>query len=542
MLDCAERAGLCLCWGEAVLSDHYLTDNPVVVRDPELKRHLRRLESAFPIASLHRRALQLLGSDFIYAAPDSGKTDSWMAMLRFGGLIERTFGITREVIVYYSRYDDLQLRTFERLSAARTQVPRPATPDLYLLSAPDPRAAEKLEDWTGSEPFVAVALPQGGEEQEVASSLLDAIIAQLTTRDRYDETLPVIGSDFFGRQALITSLTDQLRAGKVCGVFGLRKTGKTSLIKELGRRFVQADEQSRLFVLRDLETLSSNVEHHESDLINDLRVSFLEELRERKLRTHELVQLPDHPTISDFRRALHVVLGRSRRAGVQVVLALDEVESLIGTAEAISREFRPEVPEFLGAMRSLVQENENFNVMLVGLTSAVLESGELYGRENPLFSWAKVFYLPPLGRAEANNLTVRLGQRMAVRWEDLALSTLFDESGGHVFLHRALASHIVGKLPTDPTLRLVTDENVRAAIRPWRRSVAVRVKEMLEATARYYPDECMLLALLADDISAAGEFEGTNPAIIEHLLQLGLLVESPDGLGLGPLSRLYYGA
>lgn len=523
-----------------MLSDQYLSDDPVQVRDPEVVRHMSRLESAFPVASLHRRAVRLLGSDFIYAAPDSGSLGSWIALLRFGGLIERTFGITREVIVYYSPYRDLQLRTLERLDAVQAQVPRPVTPDLYLLSSPDTRAAEKLEDWTRSEPFVTVAVPQTGTEEEAAIALLDTIIGQLTTRDRYDETLPVIGSDFFGRHTLLTSLTDELRAGKVCGIFGLRKTGKTSLVKELGRRFVMTDEQSRLFVLRDLETLSSNVDDHEIGLIRDLRISFLEELRERKLRTYELVQLSDQPSIADFRRALHVVLGHCRRAGVQVVLALDEVESLIGTAEAVRSEHRPEVPEFLGAMRSLVQENENFNVMLVGLTSAILESGQLYRRENPLFSWAKAFYLPPLNRAEADNLTIRLGQRMAVRWDDTALGALFDESGGHVFLHRTLASRIAGKLSRDPAGRFVTAADVQASVRSWRRSIATRVKEMIDATERYYPDECALLALFAEDMSEAEEFERAYPAIIEHLLLLGLLVESPDGLRLGPLSRLHY--
>jgi hypothetical protein len=460
--------------------------------------------------------------------------------VRFGGLIERTFGITREIIVYYSPYSDLQLRTLKRMSAARRQIFHPVTPDLYLISCPDMRTAEKLEDWTRSEPYVAVALPQSTDEEHVAVTLLESIIAQLTTRDRYDETLPVIGSDFFGRQALITALTDELRAGKVCGVFGLRKTGKTSLVKELGRRFVMADELSRLFVLRDLETLSSSVRDQETNLIKDLRVSFLEELRRLKLRTYELVQLSDQPSIADFRRALHTVLGHCRSAGVQVVLALDEVESLIGTAEAVRTEFRPEVPEFLGAMRSLVQENENFNVMLVGLTSAVLESGQLYGRENPLFSWAKVFYLPPLDRTESANLTVRLGQRMAVRWNDAALEALFAETGGHVFLHRTLASHVVGRLPRDPADRLATVNLVQSSVRAWRRSIATRVKEMIDATARYYPDECAMLALFAENASQAAEFERTYPAMIEHLLQLGLLVEVSDGLGLGPLSRLQY--
>ncbi len=523
-----------------MLSGQYLTDNPVVVRDANVERHILRLQAAFPIARLHRRALRLLGSDFIYAVPDTGLADSWIAMLRFGGLIERTFGITREVVVYYSPHKDLQQRTLARLSAAQFQVPRPGTPDLYLLSAPDLRTAEKLDDWTRSEPYVAVAVPQAGDDDEVASALLDGIIARLTTRDRYDETLPVIGSDFFGRHALIMTLTDELSAGNVCGVFGLRKTGKTSLVKELGRRFVRADARRRVFVLRDLETLSSSIAEQEHSLVDDLRVSLLQELRDRKLRTHELVELSDRASIAEFRRTLHTVLGHLRRAEAQLVLALDEIESLIGTAEVIRSDFRPEIPEFLGAMRSLVQENPNFNVMLAGLTSAVLENGQLYGRENPLFSWAKTFYLPPLNRIEADNLTTKLGQRMAVRWDSAALDALFAQSGGHVFLHRTLASKIVARLPRDPAARLVGPQNVLATTKSWRRSVAVRVREMIDATARYYPDECELLAVLAADMSEAEEFELTYPAAIEHLLQLGLLVEEDGNLRLGQLAQLHY--
>lgn len=523
-----------------MLSSQYLTDNPVIVRDANLERHISRLQTVFPVALLHRRALRLLGSDFIYAIPDGGLADSWIAMLRFGGLIERTFGITREVVVYYSPHKDLQQRTLARFGAAQSQVPRPGTPDLYLLSAPDLRAAEKLDDWTRSEPYVAVAVPQTGDDDQVATMLLDSIIARLTTRDRYDETLPVIGSDFFGRHALIMTLTDELSVGNVCGVFGLRKTGKTSLVKELGRRFVRSDTLHRVFVLRDLETLSSSIAEQEHSLVDDLRVSLLQELRERKLRTHELVELSDRASIAEFRRALHAVLGHLRRAGAQLVLALDEIESLIGTAEVVRSDFRPEIPEFLGAMRSLVQENQNFNVMLAGLTGAVLENGQLYGRENPLFSWAKTFYLPPLNRSEADNLTTKLGQRMAVRWDSAALDAVFAHSGGHVFLHRTLASRIVAKLPRDPAARLVGSQAVEAATRSWRRSVAIRVREMIDAAARYYPDECEILSVLVEDMSEAAEFERTYPAAVEHLLQLGLLVEANGSLELGQLTQLHY--
>jgi hypothetical protein len=72
------------------------------------------LERAFPISAVHRRAFQVLGSDFCYASSNDDKI--WLALVHFGQSMQGAFGFTRDVAVLYTGNPDLHLTD---LSACR---------------------------------------------------------------------------------------------------------------------------------------------------------------------------------------------------------------------------------------------------------------------------------------------------------------------------------------------------------------------------------------------------------------------------------------
>lgn len=524
---------------EVTIEPGDFAEGAIRVQEQKLQGHLGGLIAAFPIAIAHRAALRLLGSDFVYAAPSPLKNDrdAWIALVRFGSVIERRFGLTRELIAYYSPHRDLQLRTYQRLDELIAAAPRQATPDVFLLWTPDPMTATKLDDWSSRAAHVGVALPRIASET-AAEEIWTNIVSRLTSRNLYDQTLPVTGKDFFGRQATLQELTSHLTAGRVSGVFGLRKTGKTSLVKELGRRVSSRHDAHQIFVLRDLETLPSYELDQVPNLLEDLRVNLLAELRAQGLRTHELVALSDRPTVSDFRRSLHTLLGHISKNEVNVVLALDEIESLVGPASAWGDD-RPEVVELLGALRALVQENSNFNVVVSGLTSSILEAGQLFGRENPFFAWAHTMFLPRLTRAESKDILMHLGERMAISWDDESAARAAEIADGHVFLLRTLAAKVVQDLPSELTARAISVDVIEDTRQRWRRSVAGHVREMLLSVSRYYPDEHSLLDLLLEDPSQFETIEQEFPSQVEHLIQLGLVAEGLDGLRLTALAAFH---
>lgn len=506
------------------------------LRDAGTLRHLERLQLAFPTARRQREALWVLKSDFSYAASWDGRL--WLGLVRFGRNIERRFGITNEVLILYVPYYDLQPRILSALDAYKSSLPagRLADKQLLLIHCPDPDADAKLESWSPSLGFSAVRLSSVGTIEEIAERLIAGLVSRLSSRNLYEESLAVTGMDFYGREDILRQLIFELRQRNVCGVFGLRKSGKTSIIKELGRRFQGEDSGARIFVLRDMETLPTDPSLVEARLISDLRASFLVGFRERGIRTHELANL-DSNEIGPFRRALEASLSDCRHRQVQVVLALDEVESLVGDAKALASEDRAYVPEFLGAIRSLVQEYDNFNAILAGITDATVERGQLYGRENPLFSWAKPFYVGGMKPDEIERLTVQIGSRMALRWSSSAHTVMHETCRGNIFLHRTLAAE-VSTSDSVSRSRVVTAEDVASAIPRWQRKIVPRVREMIASTRRHYPVEVEMLETFASDPATFTELSNYYLDEINHLYELDLLRDEATGTILGPLPQL----
>ncbi|WP_127783406.1 AAA family ATPase [Rhodococcus sp. X156] len=441
-------------------------------------------------------------------------------------------------MVLYTPFTDLQPRTFARFERHLGELPkdRAAEDHLFLISSRDPAGERKLDSWSQDGSVIGIALPWRGD---LPLQIIMMLARRIARRNLYEETLPVTGKAFFGRRQLLTELLEETREGRVFGVFGLRKTGKTSLVKEVGQRFQEGGEQSRIFILRDLETLPSSSPRLGSEFVQDLRQAFLAALRPSRVRTKEITDLSPDASIGELRRAVGASIIDAKRSGIRIVLALDEIEYLIGDSEALSRGGRPEVPEILGALRSLVQENSNFAVILSGITSALIHRGDIYGVENPFYSWAKVFYVPPMSQAEIRTLTVEVGIRMGLRWTEPALLALFRETEGNVFLHRTLAAQVVAGVKIDDFEEPLDTDDVDRARSEWKRSISERIAESYRSTQRHYPTECGLLEMFARGDATKEELLGIYPREVNRLIELNLLVGPvPNRMELGIVARL----
>lgn len=498
--------------------------NPVVEpRNREVLDKIAALEKLFPVAAEHRKMLKALGSQFVFAktfrAPD-GKTLG-LALARFSGAIESAFGITREVMFFYTPYRDLQIRTFRWAKDELAALSRDATPDLVLFHSPDERLTIKLEDWSR---LAFTAIPLEATLNPDPISLVRLIREHVYARDLFYETTPVRGDRFFGRKTILQELRDDVTNQRVSGLFGLRKSGKTSILLQLAE-LLESDTAVPVFV--DLEVLPSPPSDPTLPLISELAARLRAELDKRGIRCRELIPLESDPSIPVFKAALQKLLTRLDENGVRVTLMLDEIEFLtpadqIDTAEG---EFSG-VAQVLGILRSLVQSTGNFTFLLSGLTNDILENGRLYGRPNPLFSWAKARYLGPFARTEAGELATAVGSRMGIEIETGALNALYDASGGHAYLYRNLASAVVGDLPVDTYRRVMRTSDVLHRLIPWKRSIAGNLDEILGHLGRYYPTEDVLLEILIESPKEFRSLAQSEDKALHHLLSLGLVHES----------------
>ncbi|WP_344301244.1 ATP-binding protein [Sinomonas flava] len=468
----------------------------------------------------HRKALAELGSQMVHAqkCSVSGLQNCSLSLVRFSGAIEAAFGLTREVMFFYSPYADLQIRELEAAKSAIRQLKRDVTPDIVFVWSPDPRARQKLDDWSQGG-FLAIPLSSIDETDPV--SLVSLLRDYIYARDLFYESTPVRGDRFFGRRQLMQALRDDVKNQRVAGLFGLRKAGKTSVLSQLTD---DVSSENRVVILRDLESLPSPPTDPIPSLIKDLRVDIIEALKNRNLPYGAVSQLNEGSDISDFRRSMQSVLRALEKRGVSIVLLLDEIEYLTPSDRIdISEGDMTSVSQFLGALRSLVQENSNFTFMLSGLTSAIVENGRLFGRPNPLFSWAKTHFLAPFDRDEADELATSIGGRMGIQIESAALESFFEATGGHAFLYRSLASAVVQQLPVDVFQRRISRPDVLRTIDDWKRTVAGNINEMMNYVRRYYPIEALMLEILIETPNEFGEIANDNPLELQHLLSLGLV-------------------
>jgi len=490
-------------------------------RHPDLLDKIVQIGRRFPVFRDHVDALRGRGSQIVYAGwcKQANFNNCAVAVVRFSGAIEAGFGFTREVMLFYSPHEDLQSRTFEAAVRELGNTARAITPDTFFMWSPDQRLKVKLNDWSRPSRLAIPFLIDDEDELSFISLLRDHVYA----RDLFYVTTPVYGASFFGRRTLLQSLRDDVLSQRVTGVFGLRKSGKTSILMQLKE---ELDQDHVVTVLMDLEAFPSPPEDPTDDIVSDLRRRLIVELKAHKLRTQELSALSDRPTILELRNALQAVLKHLDKDGHRILVLLDEIEYLTPADRIdIAEGNMPRVAQVLSALRSIVQETNNFTFVLSGLTSAIVEGGRLYGRPNPLFSWAKSVYVKPLIREEADSLAGTVGAKMGIQIEPGALEALHEASGGHAFLYRSLSSAVVGRLPTDDFQRTMSRAAVLGELTDWKSRVRGNIEEMVQHVKRYYATESVLLEILMENPNDFAELVPSEPVAVRRLADLGLINE-----------------
>ena len=502
---------------------------------PEIIKQVAKLGDVFPESRGHRTRLQALGSQFVHASllPTQDGRQSGYALARFSGAIEAAFGLTREVLFFYSPYHDLQIRSFTLAKKKLAELEREVTPDIIFFSAPDERITIKLKDWSKPQ-FTAIPLPLSLGEEPIA--LIAQLRDNIYARDLFYETTPVSGDTFFGRKTLLQELRDDVANQRASGLFGLRKSGKTSILLQLAET-LKSDQLALVFV--DLETLPSPPVDPTPDFIREVAGRVSAELSKRKFGVKELTAVAAAPSVTSFKIALDDAVRRLANRHVTLVLLLDEIEFLTPSDQVDTQEGAyPGVAQVLASMRAVAQSTNNFTFILSGLTNHILENGRLYGRPNPMFSWAKARYVGPFSRKEADELATSIGSRMGIEIQESALTALYDASGGHAYLYRNLASEVVKTLPMETYRRVVKNPDVLRQLIPWKRSVAGNVEAMLDHLARYYPTESILLEALRESPDDFAEISRGEDRAIHHLVNLGLIREKDNKFEISVLLEL----
>jgi predicted Ser/Thr protein kinase len=221
----------------------------------------------------------------------------------------------------------------------------------------------------------------------------------------------VRGEKFFGREQIIAELLAGPR--QAVWVAGLRRMGKTSLLREIERRVLQNAASPYSPLYWDLEGSTNDATLRESLL------AALDETAGRLAVAKEWEALSTPEIIRKVQKA-------ARQQEKTLLLLCDEVEALLTVAK--------DDPHLLGRLRRVMQASEGMRCVLTATRRlARLETLDPTETSPFLHGFTPPLYLSPLSETEAQPLLQQ------AEFSADAQKSLYRFTGGHPFLLQVLA-------------------------------------------------------------------------------------------------------
>jgi hypothetical protein len=283
-------------------------------------------------------------------------------------------------------------------------------------------------------------------------------------RNLFDVKNPVSGADFFGRSQLLADLRQRLAmGGEIVGLFGLRKMGKSSVLRMLSST---TDFPVINVSLQDIEPENGSTAISTSQLARKIltacgqalmRIGCVEIAQDLAQRSPG--ELGPLASLSD---QLRYVLDRLPQVGKRshLVICLDEIAVIVPEREAIE-EKTAAYRQFAGTLRVLVEEDARVSLVVADLSPNV---GRIHGwktQQNPLYQKVTERWLLPMQKEDCDEMISYLCRRMGLDEEPEVLDCVFEASGGYPHLARQLCSLACTMLKTEERRLSLTIQGAR---------------------------------------------------------------------------------
>lgn len=278
----------------------------------------------------------------------------------------------------------------------------------------------------------------GGEEQKAviqsrrpSAELLDLISAQvpISYLSPYETRAPVTGSRFFGREQEISRILANPDTNHI--ILGIRRIGKTSLLRETERILKERDEMARVVYLECSDLLSTE------DYIREVV---------RKLNPRELPRLHMQKYVFFFPNFLERM---SKLVKAKVVFLLDEVDNLVIMQRGDWELFR---------MLRASSNKGACQYIIAGFREAMREQ---YLLDSPFYNFAQEIRLNEFSRQQARELILTPMENLRVRFrqEEEVVDRIYEETAGHPNLIQYYCLILLRKLD-ETGLREITPESL----------------------------------------------------------------------------------
>jgi hypothetical protein len=323
---------------------------------------------------------------------------------------------------------------------------------------------------------------------------------------------------FFGRNDLVNKIVNRHESNENSGLFGLRKTGKTSVIYGVERTLKRKNEK---YVFIDCQ----NPSFHQRKWNRSLYY-IIEEIKKQ----NELDIKLNYENNYTEENAAFVFEHEIRRIHKQlnekpILLIFDEIENI--TFKISPSKHWAEGLDFVyfwQTLRAVFQKLENvFSYLIVGTNPMCVETPSIQGKDNPIFNQVYFEYIPGFDVPQTREMVRKLGRIMGIKFDEIIYSKLTEDFGGHPFLIRHICSIMNRNCSSDRPVT-INKAAYEKGVENFRQEYSTYIDMILQVLLRYYSDEYEMLKYLAmGDYENFTRFSNLSPQYTNHLLGYGII-------------------
>ncbi|WP_290534885.1 AAA-like domain-containing protein [Alistipes sp.] len=447
--------------------------------------------------------------------------------------ISQCFNINREVVIIFSPYETFQPRTLDVLDQMDIQNLRVEEICSIVISK-DTNVERTVTSLLKVNKESRIIIPFTYNEllsKEIDSDyIVNKFRALFYCRDLFGIQDP-LKKDlyFFGRRELIHSIVNKHLNGENIGIFGLRKTGKTSIIYGVRRTL---DIKRSISVFVDCQTLhlkSWNIALY--SIIESIR----DEINVKKSDIHSLSDYQQTMFVSDyFKDDIKKLYRKSGKKSFLIIF--DEIENItFKTSSSENWKSGDDYLKFWQIIRSTYQtysDDNIFSYLIAGTNPQCVEQPKVNHNDNPIFAQFTPIYITPFTYDQTKEMLDKLGGYMGLIFDPETCAHIVEDFGGHPLLIRQMCSYIHTQINgTRPThVDRYIYKKCKSEFYESDNGLRKYAQMVLEVLSDWYPDEYDMLNWLAlEEYKTFNEFAESSPEYIQHLIKYGIIINTEHG-------------
>ncbi len=455
-----------------------------------------------------------------------GNSTYRIVLLKPTDFITSNFNIHREIVAIFSDYDTFEPRAFDVLDELNVQELRLEEICSIIISK-DEHIDKQIDVILSTNKESRVLVPFTYKElleNDVDDIFVNRMRSKFYCRDLFG-IQDALKRDlyFFGRTGLIQEIVNKHENSENVGVFGLRKTGKTSILYAVSRTLKR---KNSVPVFIDCQTL------HNKPWNLALRHVIQEVTRHCQVKKNEVVKHPhlyesEAYAADEFFRDMQTVLGKSKK---RILLIFDEIENITFDTSASAGWCKGmDFVKFWQAVRSAFQRNQSKNVftyLIAGTNPRCIEVPTVEGVDNPIFQQFIPHYIEPFTVDQTAEMVSRLGGYMGITFSPEVFTHLVEDFGGHPLLIRQMCSYIHKNLGFDSRPFCVHKSEYQDFKENFYREqtgFVLYANMVLIVLSKWYRDEYEMLLYLANDDIDTFKFFADDGCYIQHLINYGII-------------------